>query len=160
MIAEKSTTFKLANLFGLIALAIALSGCATPPPSKTFDAHTGKTTVRASPVIAQDNLFYRLNATPMHTTTAGYGLHTYFSTTLGWHFFKQAWSNGKQLKFDVLDQDVVGSLGVAEEGFIRLSEAEFRKAAKSGFDFKLIGTKGGVEGSVPATAFQQVLALK
>jgi hypothetical protein len=45
-----------------------------------------------------------------------------------------------------------------EGGFIHMTEAQFKKAATEGFGFKLLGTGGSVEGTVPASAFTQVLS--
>lgn len=144
-------------LYVTLSLAI-LTGCQAAGPSKIHDKHTGLTVTKARNNIAADSLFYRLNATPFHSSSIGYGIETGFSGP-DWQFFREAWSHGKRLPFDVTNQQVIAG-HILEFGSIRLTKSEFMKAAEKGMDFKLVGKNGSLEGKIPASAFREVLDLK
>lgn len=141
-------------------LIFSLSACHTSAPSKIIDKHTGTTIVRSANFIAKDNLFYRLNATPFHSSTSGFGIETSFNGTLGWNFFNEAWSFGNRLPFSVSDRRVVSSNITVETGVITLTKTQFLKAAQDGFEFKLVGQRGSIEGSIPASSFMEVLNMQ
>lgn len=147
----------LAVLVGLLA------GCQTGPAVQ-HDVHTGNTIVRSSRVQARGGLLSSLHATAVHSSKFGYGIYVeYMNTGLGWMFIDQAWSFGKQYTYDVGGRDTLGCYNgctIRETGAIRMDEQQFRNAASSGFTFKLIGSKGSIEGTVPASVFQQVLQQK
>lgn len=144
----------------LCFLLLSLAACQTSAPSRIVDKHTGTTIVRSGNVIAADNLFYRLNATPFHSSSSGFGIETSFNGTLGWQFFNEAWSFGNKLPFSVSDRQVVSSNITVETGVIGLTKAQFLKAAQDGFEFKLVGQRGSLEGNIPASSFVDVINMK
>jgi hypothetical protein len=149
------------QLFASIAIVIAM---AAPIAAQTVqhDQHTGATLVSSKRVSVKGGLFSNLNAYGIWSSRQGYGVAVeYIGTGGGWHFFKEAWSYGQQLKFSEGNSNVMGcgaGCTLQEGGFIHLSEAQFKKAASEGFGFKLLGSGGSVEGTVPASAFAQVLS--
>lgn len=125
------------------------------------DKHTGNTIVYSARQEIRGGLLSSLNARAVYSKRMGYGIQTdYMATGLGWVFFQEAWSFGRQYQYDVGDQKVLGCGGgctILETGAIRLSEQDFKNASENGFEFKLIGKNGSVEGKLSAAAFKQVL---
>lgn len=148
----------------VVGALLILTACQSPVASVTHDPYTGDTIARAAPVVVHDGLLSTLRATPMHSAKIGYSVYIYhLNTGLGWQFFSQVWSAGKQYKYTVADRQTLGcgsGCTISEEGFFQMSAAEFKKAAQVGFDFKLIGKRGNISGVIPATAFQEVLKLQ
>lgn len=141
--------------------ALSLSGCQTSP-GQFHDKHTGVTVTHSRTYALKNGLLYNLNGFAGHSARRGFNLAIdYSSTGLGWMFFREAWSFGKQYEYVVADERVAGCGGgsctLVERGGIRMSEDDFRKASQTGFEFKLMGKNGSVEGRMPAEAFQQVL---
>lgn len=145
------------------ALAALLAGCMTQPAA-VVDRHTGKTTITSKEELVSSGLLSGLSVAAAYTSTSGYQVATSFiSTGLGWHFFREAWSYGKQYGYRVVAQDVLGcrnGCSLQEQGIFLMPEADFRRAAMHGLDFKLVGSKGSVEARVPPERFQEVLALQ
>lgn len=149
-----------------LASVVALSGCMQDPdPSAVSvinDRHTGAS-ITTSPELAvqlpgrMDGL---LQAQVAHDAKNGVVVFTKVSRQ-GWIFPSQAWSNGRKLDYSRLDAQTgyCGSSGCTtiESGAISLSLAQARTAAAQGLPFKLMGTRGSIEGNIPATAFSSVL---
>jgi len=147
----------------VLAASIAMATI-TPTLAQTVqhDQHTGATLVASKRVSVKGGLFSNLNAYGIWSSRQGYGVAVeYIGTGGGWHFFQEAWSFGKQFQFTQANGNVMGcgaGCTLQEGGFIHMTEAEFKKAANEGFGFKLLGSGGSVEGTVPASAFAQVLS--
>lgn len=142
---------------------LALPACVTPEAALVSDQHTGQTIAYASGTNAYTGLFDWLKVRPFHSDKSGYGVETIYSN-YGWIFPREVWSNGQQYNYveTASDTALCGGAGgciTLERGIIRFSEQQFRKAAQAGFEFKLVGTKGAVVGTIPATQFAEVLAL-
>ncbi|WP_148043690.1 hypothetical protein [Paracoccus methylarcula] len=130
------------------------------------DVHTGVTAGHSKFYPAAGGLLYNLNATTIVAEKNGeirYAVGTrYLSTGLGWAFFREAWSFGNKLPYQVTGEHVSGcgggSCSMTEEGLIQLTKQQFESAAKTGFEFKLQGRNRSVVGKLPASAFQEALA--
>lgn len=150
------------KMLGAIAVAsMALVGCQTSP-GQVHDKHTGVTVTHSASYPLKNGLLYNMNGFAGHSARRGFNLAIeYSSTGLGWMFFREAWSYGKQYEYVVAEERVAGCSGgtctLVERGGIRMSEDDFRKAAQTGFEFKLIGKSGSLEAKMPAEAFRQVL---
>ncbi|CAN7459958.1 hypothetical protein [Mesorhizobium sp. LjNodule214] len=145
----------------VLVAACFLAACQNSAGTVT-DKHMGVTVAHSRVYPIKNGLLYNLNAFVGHSDRKGYTIAlTYTSTGLGWMFFREAWSFGKQYEYVVADETLAGCGGGAcsmvEQGGIRLSESDVQKAAVDGFEFKLVGRGGSVEAKVPAEAFQQVL---
>lgn len=126
------------------------------------DKHLGVTVAHSRIYPIKNGLLYNLQAFVGHSDRKGYTIAlTYTSTGLGWMFFREAWSFGKQYEYVVAAENLAGcgsgACSMIEQGGIRLSESDVQKAAANGFEFKLLGKGGSVEAKVPPEAFQQVL---
>lgn len=147
----------------LIGICLILTSCQTAP-SLTYDKHTGDTIAKSQNMEAAGGLLNNLNVQALHSKKVGYGLNTYYTSTgLGWLFIEEAWSFGKPYKYIMYNRDTLGcnsGCTISETGFIPLTKTQFESASKNGFEFKLIGKNGSIEGKAPATAFQQVLKLQ
>jgi len=143
-----------------IAAAVTLSACQTQPGT-VHDAHTGKTVVHSSRFAIQSGLLHYVHATAGFSNVNGYSVVIeHLAIGLGWRFFREAWSHGKRFQYVIGKEAVMGcsnGCSLYETGAIRMSERDFLQAAAIGFDFKLIGSGGSLEGRVPAEAFRQVL---
>lgn len=142
-------------------IAITLAGC-QGTAAVIHDKHTGLNAAVSQMFPAKTGLLYNLNVVAGYSKRKGYNIATsYSSTGLGWMFFREAWSYGKQFDYKVTGENIAGCGGASctmvETGGIHMDEADFLKAATEGFEFKLVGQKGSVEGKVPARAFQQAL---
>lgn len=142
-----------------------VAGCTTAGSST--DVHTGISAKHSASYSAHAGLLDNLNAIALIGTRAGqtkYGVGiNYSSTGLGWAFFREAWSFGSQLPYTVTRENVAGCGGgctIVEEGSIELTGAQFEAAAKSGFEFKLVGKNRSVVGKIPAKAFAEATAQK
>lgn len=146
--------------------AFALAGCMQNPDptavSVINDRHTGAS-ITTSPELAvqlpgrTDGL---LQAQVAHDAKNGVVVFTKVSRQ-GWMFPTQAWSNGRKLDYSRLDAQTgyCGSSGCTtiESGAISLSLAQARTAASQGLPFRLMGSRGSIEGNIPAAAFASVL---
>lgn len=149
-----------------IALAVGLAllaGCVNEAGSAT-DVHTGTSGRHSKMYPAASTLLSNLNAATVVGTRGGetrYGIGIRYSATgIGWANFSEAWSFGTQLPYNVTRARVAGCSGnctIIEEGTIMLSRAQFEQAAKTGMEFKLIGSDNSVVGKLPAIAFQEAL---
>ena len=152
-------TWKILSL----ALTFMVAGCQSGPIVSS-DIHTGNTVIFSSQHQLQSGLLHSLSGRAFHSQKTGYGVAVeYMSTGLGWAFLNEAWSFGQKLPFDVRHRKVLScSAGctIIESGSIRMSKAEFRRFAKTGFEFRLIGQNNTITGRVPASAFAQVLSQK
>lgn len=149
----------------MVALAVgtlALSGCQTESgPRVITDQHLGMRTVVSSKVKIGNSNSGVITAAAMYEKDFGHGVMI-FSNASEWQFFKQAWSHGKRYKYVSLGGDVAScnyGCNLAESGFISMSQNDFQNAARTGFEFKLVG-KGSANGQVPAKLFQEVLTMK
>lgn len=147
-------------------LAVLATGCMTQPGT-VKDVHTGISAKHSAGYSAHAGLLDNMNVVAMVGTQAGktkYGVGVMYSSTgLGWAFFREAWSFGKRLPYNVTQEQVAGCGGgctMVENGSIELSKSEFEAAAKSGLEFKLVGKNRSVVGKVPAKAFAEALAQK
>lgn len=126
------------------------------------DKHTGKVTVYSKRYSVDSSLLHNAHATAGYSNKNGYSVVVEYLATGGeWMFFQEAWSFGTQFRYVRGDQKEMGCGGgctLYENGAIRMSEKQFRKAAKQGFEFKILGKGGAVEGKLPAKAFDQVLS--
>ena len=157
---------KLSSPTLAIVSAIALTGCMQDPDPNAVrvinDRHTGAS-ITTSPELAvqlpgrMDGL---LQAQVAHDAKNGVVVFTKVSRQ-GWMFPNQAWSNGRKLDYSRLDAQTgyCGSSGCTtiESGAISLSLAQARMAASQGLQFRLMGTRGSIEGNIPAAAFASVL---
>lgn len=155
-------TFTLA---ACVSIAV-LSGCMQDPdPSSVSvinDRHTGST-ITTSPELAvqlpgrMDGL---LKAQVAHSAETGIVIFTKVSRQ-GWMFPREAWSNGVKLKYSSLDSEVgyCGSYGCTtiESGAISLTKSQAIAAGSQGLSLKIIGTRGSIEGMIPAAAFASVI---
>lgn len=151
--------------FVAITFAIVVSACVPPDPKATSvisDPHTGRTSV-ASPSLGvslpgRDD--GSMTAQVAWHPEVGYVVFTDV-TRQGWMFPREAWSMGRKLNYKHLESNVNtcygGNCTVTESGAIVMSRADFVRAAEAGLSFKLIGTRGSIEGLVPAEAFAGVI---
>lgn len=149
----------------LLIFTISLAGCQTTSAGVTYDKHTGESVTRATTVNIHSGLLSALYATPMYSNKNGYQIFiNYNNTGIGWQFFNEAWSNGTQYKFIPTTRETAlctsTGCSIIEQGFIKLSEGDFKKFSKQGLEFKLVGQKGSIEGNIAAASFQEVLDLK
>lgn len=147
-----------------VALSIGLASCQSGPQVQ-YDKHTNNTVTNSAVHSLKNGLLYNLNGAAGHSTARGYQVGIIYSSTgLGWMFFREAWSFGTQFDYRVVREELAGCGGgsctIMETGTIQMSEAQFRQAAKDGFEFKLVGKNGAIEGKLPAAAFQEVLTLQ
>jgi hypothetical protein len=145
-------------------LSVSLAACQSTPQVQ-HDKHTNNTVTNSAVRPLKSGLLYNLNGAAGHSTARGYQVGIiYTSTGLGWMFFREAWSFGTQFDYRVVREELAGCGGgsctMVEAGTIHVSEAQFRQAAKTGFEFKLIGRNGAIEATMPAAAFQEVLTLQ
>lgn len=159
--------FKLGMKLAAGALLVALTAGCTTQAGTVTDVHTGVSAKHSAGYSAHAGLLDNMNVVAAVGTHAGvtkYGLSVnYSSTGLGWAFFREAWSFGKRLPYNVTQEQVAGCGGgctMVENGSIELSKSEFEAAAKSGLEFKLVGKNRSVVGKVPAKAFAEALAQK
>lgn len=150
------------QLFYASAIALlTLAGCQKVGPGVVHDQHTGKSVTHSASFPISGGLLYNVNAMATHSNQNGYSVVVdHLATGGNWMFFREAWSYGRQFTYVVGERRVLGCGGgcsLFENGAIRLSEADFRQAGHTGFTFRLIGSGGAVEGSVPPEAFRQVL---
>lgn len=150
------------SIFAVTVVAwIGLAGCQNTAGTVT-DKHMGVSVAHSQVYPIKNGLLYNLNAFVGHSDRKGYSIAlTYSSTGLGWMFFREAWSFGRQFEYIVVDEHLAGCGGgsctIVEKGGVRMSESDVQKAAVEGFEFKLVGKNGSIEAKVPAEAFQQVL---
>ncbi|WP_162742242.1 membrane lipoprotein lipid attachment site-containing protein [Nitratireductor sp. OM-1] len=146
-------------IFPLVAV-LTLTACQMTGGT-VYDKHTGKTIVHSRSVNVKPGLLSNMDVTAGYSDRNGYGVQIDY-TSYDWHFFRQVWSFGKKYKYVVAREDAVMCGGAGgclnlEKGAIRIPESDFRRFAKTGFEFKLIGTRGSVEAKIPASLFQEVL---
>ncbi|MEF2553055.1 hypothetical protein VQ042_17075 [Aurantimonas sp. A2-1-M11] len=145
----------------IVATPLVLSGCQTGKPGVSNDTYTGVTTYYSGIVDANSGLLMNLKSQAIYSDKLGYGVKTnYFSSASGWMFLESAYAGGRQYNYDVTDRQTAMCSGTGcvtiEKGFIHMTESEFAKAAETGFDFKLIGSRGSVTGRIEPAVFQQV----
>ncbi|RWB89234.1 MAG: hypothetical protein EOQ52_12730 [Mesorhizobium sp.] len=145
----------------VVVVSCLLAACQNSAGTVT-DKHLGVSIAHSRAYPIKSGLLYNLNAVVGHSDRKGYAIAlTYTSTGLGWMFFREAWSFGKQYEYVVGEETLAGcgagACSMIEHGGIRLSEGDVQKAAVDGFEFKLVGKGGSVEAKVPPEAFQQVL---
>lgn len=146
----------------LLVSAISLAACQSAP-TVYHDKHTAQSIVYGSKFNANDGLLSSVIAQPFYIPSKNlWGIETLYMGT-EWLFISEASSLGKRFSYKKSAQDVrgcsAGSCTISENGAILLSEAEFRRAAQSGFEFSLRGSKGSIDGKLPASTFQGVLKL-
>ena len=150
------------NRFAILALTAFLTGCTTAAGVKS-DPHTGTTTTHSAIYPANDGFWRNMKAQVFHTKGSGYAVRTNTSSQ-GWMFLNSAYSYGSKLPYSVTDTSVAlcSSTGCinTEQGVFLLTDAQFKKAAASGFEFKLVGKRGSIVGKLPAKAFSEVAALR
>ncbi|WP_288959534.1 hypothetical protein [uncultured Sulfitobacter sp.] len=142
-----------------------ISGCANEPGSLN-DIHTGTSAGHSKSYNAASGLLYNLNSSAIVAVRGNetkYAVSTRFlSTGMGWSFFREAWSFGQQMEFNVTNETVAscgsGTCSHIEDGAIVMTRAQFEKAAQTGFEFKLVGKNRSVIGKLPAEAFKEALA--
>lgn len=147
----------------LLSLLGMAAGCQSTP-QVIENVHTGSKVYAGGVTNAAPGLTSNLNVRPFYSVQTGYGFNTSYSN-YGWLFISEAWSFGKRLNYEKRDSNVTMCAGAGgcitvENGVVHLSEAEFRKAAESGFAFQLRGSSGEVTGKIPAAKFRDVLNLK
>ena len=147
-----------------LVLILALSACVNEPGT-IADVHTGVTGTHSRMYPAASTLLSNLNASALVATKNGETRYTlglqYTATGVGWAGFKRAFSFGQEYPYVVTRARVLGCGGgctIIEEGLIRMTAAQFKRAAVQGFEFKLVGSDADVIGRVPAEAFREALA--
>ncbi len=149
----------------VVILAFGLAACVNEAGTVS-DVHTGVSGSHSRVYPAASGLLYNLNAGALvgkQGSETRYAIGTQYSATgLGWAFFEEAWSFGQQLPFEVQGRDTAGCGGgsctIVERGLIRLTKQQFKQAAKTGIEFKLIGKQRDIVARVPAQAFAEALA--
>ncbi len=147
----------------LALVAVSLGACQSSGVVK--DVHMGAEIAYGPEVMASFEVFDSLKAQPFYSTKSGYGFKTAYTGALKGGIL-EAWSYGKQFEFTkgttgktlCLIQPCVPM--AYETGLVAMGEADFVNAAKTGFDFELVGKATKVTGKIPATAFRAVLDLK
>lgn len=154
------------RLIAAFAVCVALAGCQTQPGTIN-DVHTGVSGKHSGMHSVYNGLFDSMWVATMMGTRGGetrYGVGTrYISTGIGWAFFREAWSYGRQLKFSATNERLLGCSGgcsMIEEGSIQLSKSEFEAASRTGFEFKLVGKNRQLVVKIPAKVFQEALNVK
>lgn len=143
-----------------IGATVGLAGCQTGPGTAT-DVHTGKSVVYSSIQSPYTGLFDFMQARAAYSNKGGYGVSVSYSA-YGWAHLREAWSYGTQFPFERGPSDIsmcggAGGCITTETGRIGMTESQFRKAAKDGFTFELVGTTGKAVGKMKAKPFQEVL---
>lgn len=148
------------NIVVAFVFSLLVTGCQTQP-GVIHDPHMGNTIAYSQRYSVHGGLLTNAYAQAVYSTRKGYGLAlSWMSTGMGWAFFREAWSQGRQYPYDVGQEKVLGCGGgctLLETGAIRMTEAQFKTAAKQGFTYKLVGRNGSYVGTVKPEAFQQVL---
>lgn len=145
----------------ILALLTNINVCQAAPET-VYDKHTNHRISYSTRVNAYSGLFDWMSARAFYSSKHGYGIETTYSN-YGWIFPREVWSNGRQFKYHATNSDTASCAGAGgcitlESGVIFLSKKDFQQASKAGFDFKLIGTKGAVEGSIASKRFKEVLS--
>lgn len=148
-------------LAGAVALVFALAACSAD------DSRTGPQTI-LDPVTGL-NAFVsgEYKAAPTLSTRAAYVadlghvvLVDYRASS--WAFINQAHSGGRKLEYIKMDQRVISCVNgckILESGSIRLPSSEFQEYSKTGMKLALTGSRGRVDGYIPAKAFQEVIEM-
>ena len=151
----------LAATVAILALAACDQGGAMSDP------HTGTNVFRGPSEVASFRGVNSLSASAAVGTRGGapfHGIYTsYASSMMDFAKFSQAYSFGTELPYQVTGERSAGCLPTCshvETGVITLTEAQFRHATQSGFEFRLIGTGATVTGKMTPASFQKALAGK
>ncbi len=135
-------------------------------PRRIYGLHSGVTGCHFKQYLVQSGLLSSLNVVAMIGVKNGetrYGLvKRHLSTGVGWSFFNAARSYRTQLPYEEVRREVLSChAGCTRQkcGSIKLSEAQFRRAAVSGLDFKLVRRNRSVVAKAPPEAFRAALAL-
>lgn len=156
----------LGKLAAAIAMGVALAGCVNEP-QQISDVHTGISAGTSKRYPVYQNLFVTVWGQAFIAAKGGekrYGIYVdQIATGTGWSFFHSAYSFGVQLPYERGNSGVMSCSGygctLREQGGVLLSAEQFRRAAASGIELKLVGSGNSVVIQVPAEAFQQALAL-
>ena len=138
-----------------------LAGCQTGP-SVVEDKHTGQKIAVSSSANAYTGMMDWLKVRAFHSNKNGYGVETMYSN-YGWIFPQEVWSYGRKFPYASTNSQTTmcggaGGCITLESGVVAFTKEEFEKASQSGFEFKLVGKNGAVEGKIPAKLFLEVLA--
>ncbi|WP_312356798.1 hypothetical protein [Agrobacterium sp.] len=149
------------RILAVTLLATMMASCQSA--GVQHDQYTGKTIVHSERYSVNSGLLSNAHATAVWTNTAGYQVvFDYLGTGGSWMFFRQAWAGGKQFPYTVTSEKVLSCASgctMAESGYFRLSEADFRQALTRGLAFKVMGSGGAVTGKLPPEAFKKVSEL-
>lgn len=150
------------KLFNALVMFVAIVMAVPAFADVTTDKHTGNVIVSSKRKAIKGGLLSTMHATAVFSTRKGYGVGVeYLATGGSWVHFSEVWSNGKQYRYDAALGQVLGCAGgcsLREGGAIRMTQAEFTRAAKQGFEFKIVGSGGAIVAKVPAALFRQVLS--
>lgn len=144
-------------------ISVALTACVETTPQVVYDKHTNQTVVFSRTVDAYSGLLSFVKARTFYNKEMGYGVETLISN-YGWIHPQEVWSFGKKFPYKNTTTDVgmcggAGGCITTEKGLFILSEADFKQAARTGIEFKIIGTKGSFVGKIAAEQFSEVLGL-
>ncbi|WP_139201574.1 hypothetical protein [Gemmobacter aquatilis] len=144
-------------------IATALTACVETTPQVVYDEHTNQTVVFSRTVDAYSGLLNFVKARAFYNRDVGYGVETLISN-YGWIHPQEVWSFGKKFPYKNTTTDVgmcggAGGCITTEKGLFVLTEAQFKQAAQTGIEFKIIGAKGSFVGKISPDQFAEVLAL-
>ncbi|MGL4238837.1 hypothetical protein [Tabrizicola sp.] len=149
-----------------IMIGTGLSACVNEPQQYS-DVHTGVTAGVSKRYSVYENLLVSVFGQAFVATKGGevrQGIYVnQIATGMGWSFFHSAYSFGVQLPYERGSSNVMGCGGgctLQEEGAILLSGEQFRSAAKTGMEIKLVGSGNSVIIRIPPAAFQEALAMR
>lgn len=154
------------SLIAVLIVGFALSACVNEPEQYS-DVHTGINAGVSKRYSVYENLLVSIYGQAFVATKGSevrQGIYiNQIATGMGWSFFHSAYSFGVQLPYERTAGNVLGCGGgctLQEQGAVLLSEQQFRSAAQTGMEIKLIGSGNSVIIRVPASAFQEAAAMQ